>query len=206
MKNKIMRRIILIIIVIFVFYIGYEIYKESKIRSVEESGSIIQIEKVAETKTIVDKEESAETKLVSEKEKINVPKTYLGFEVAAELIIPKIDLKTNVLKNYTKNAMDTCATKFWGPEPNEIGNFCIVGHNYEKENMFYNLIDIEIGDEMYLLDNKNGKVTYKVYDIYKVKPENTDSLRQDTEGKRIITLITCVNYSNKRLIVQAIET
>ena len=101
--------------------------------------------------------------------------------------------------------MDICASKFWGPEPNKIGNFCIVGHNYNKENMFSNLINLNIGDEIYLIDNKNGKITYTIFDIYKVKPQNTSPLDQNTAGKRIITLITCVNYSNNRLIVQAVE-
>ena len=50
-----------------------------------------------------------------------------------------------------------------------------------------------------------GKYTYTIYDIYKVKPENTASLNQETNGKRIVTLITCVNYSNTRLIIKAVE-
>lgn len=85
------------------------------------------------------------------------------------------------------------------------GNFCITGHNYKKDNMFYDLINLEIGDEFYLLDNKNGKYTYTIYDIYKVNPKNTECLNQNTDGKRIVTLITCVNYSNTRLIIQAKE-
>ncbi len=59
--------------------------------------------------------------------------------------------------------------------------------------------------EFYLLDNKNGKYTYTIYDIYKVNPKNTECLNQNTNGKRIVTLITCVNYSNTRLILQAAQ-
>ena len=137
------------------------------------------------------------------KEKIDT--TYKGLEVAAKLFIPKIDLETNVLEEYSKNGLDVCASKFWGPEANEVGNFCIAGHNYDKENMFNHLIDLKIGDEIYLTDNKNGKFAYTIYDIYKVKPQNTAPIEQDTNGKRVVTLITCVNYSRNRLIVQAIE-
>ena len=64
---------------------------------------------------------------------------------------------------------------------------------------------LKTGDEIYLLDNQNGKYVYTIYDIYKVKPNNTSPLKQNTNGKRIITLITCVNYSDNRLIVQAVE-
>lgn len=192
--KKIMRTIIAVMIFYILLYISYGFYKENKIRLVEEKNeSNIEIEKNMEKNTNIASEES------------NVPATYLGFEVTAQLIIPNINLETNILKNYTEEAMDVCASKFWGPEPNEIGNFCIVGHNYNKENMFNNLIDLKIGDEIYLIDNKNGKITYTIFDIYKVKPQNTSPLDQNTAGKRIITLITCVNYSNNRLIVQAVE-
>ena len=60
-------------------------------------------------------------------------------------------------------------TKYYGPHVNEIGNYCIAAHNYDKENMFNHIIELEIGDEIFLSDNRNGKCKYKVYDIYKVK-------------------------------------
>lgn len=205
MKNKIVRKIVLAIIVILVLYIGYGIYKENKIRSVEKVGDITQLNKVANATPIAEIEEDDETEVEAEKEKVTVPTEYLGFDVAAELVIPKLDLRTNVLKKYSESAMDVCPTKFWGPEPNEIGNFCIVGHNYQKGNMFYNLAKLEVGDKICLLDNINGEVMYEIYDIYKVRPENTNPIGQETDGKKIVTLITCVNYSDKRLIVQAVE-
>ncbi len=134
-----------------------------------------------------------------------LPKTYMNYEVIAKLEIPKINLETYVLKDYTIEGMKVCSSKFFGPEPNEVGNFCIAGHNYEQENMFNHLINLEKGDELYLSDNKNGKVTYTIYDIYRVKPQNTAPIGQETNGNKIVTLITCVNYSRSRLIVQAVE-
>lgn len=190
-KNLI-KSIFILVIFSTLMYISVGVYKESRIKLKEKSKNKIQVEETKETTEEV-------------REKVNIPNTYLDYEVTAKLVIPKIELETYILKDYTKERMDVCPTKFWGPEPNEIGNFCITGHNYKKDNMFYNLIDLEIGDEFYLLDNKNGKYTYTIYDIYKVKPQNTDSLEQDTGGKRIVTLITCVNYSDTRLIIQAVE-
>lgn len=196
-KNNIIDKIksvIAIIIFCILVYVGYGVYKENKIRLVEGSSqNNIKIERVAETTKI------------EEKEIVNIEDNYLGFDVAAKLIIPKINLETYILEDYSKEGMKVCASKFWGPNPNEIGNFCIAGHNYDKENMFNHLIDLEIGDALYLLDNENGKVEYKIYDIYKVKPENVEPISQETNGKRVITLITCVNYSQNRLIVQAVE-
>jgi len=190
--KKILRKIILSLIVIASIYFTYGFYKENKIRLVIEEDKV-KLQKV-EAKIEVDNIKKAE-----------VPSEFLGYEVTAKLVIPEIELETNILKKYTEDGLDVCATKFWGPEPNEVGNFCIVGHNYDKENMFNDLIDLEIGSEIKLIDNINGEKLYEVYDIYKVKPENTNPLNQETDGKRVITLITCVNYSNTRLIVQAIE-
>ena len=193
-KTKILIKFIIILIFLFIiFYVLTGIYNESKIKLKEGEKSKIQIERIAS---------KPETNSI---EKVDIAKSYLGFKVAAKLIVPKINLETYVLEEYTKEGMDLCPTKFWGPNANEIGNFCITGHNYKKDNMFYDLINLSIGDEFELLDNKNGKYTYTIYDIYKVKPDNTSSLNQNTKGKRVVTLITCVNYSNTRLIIKAIE-
>ena len=117
--------------------------------------------------------------------------------------IPKIKLETFVLDSKEEDAMWICPTKYYGPHVNEIGNYCIAAHNYDKENMFNHIIELEIGDEIFLSDNRNGKCKYKVYDIYKVKPTDTIVLSQSTNGNIDITLITCSDYSSKRIIVKA---
>lgn len=187
------RMFILTAIVCIIVYICYGVYEENKIRLVDEATPRLEIQRTVETK------ES------TPKEKVNISERYLGFPVIAKLIIPKINLETYVLRDYTTEGMEVCISKYWGPEPNEVGNFCIAGHNYEKDNMFHHLIDLEIGDELYLLDNEHGRFSYTIYDIYKVKPQNTAPLEQKMGGKRVVTLITCVNYSRNRLIVQAVE-
>lgn len=192
-KAKI-RIAILGILFCIAFYVGIGIYKESKVELVEENKVIV--EKVSEELPITE---------VVPVEIETVPETYMNYEVIAKLEIPKINLETNVLKNYTTDGMKVCSSKFFGPEPNEVGNFCIAGHNYDQENMFNHLINLEKGDELFLTDNKNGKIAYTIYDIYRVKPQNTAPIGQETNGNKIVTLITCVNYSRSRLIVQAIE-
>lgn len=192
MKSKI-RIAILGILFCITFYVVIGIYRENKIKLVEENKPLV--EKVAEEIPIVP---------VIPTETEILPKTYMGYEVIAKLEIPKINLETNVLNDYTADGMKVCSSKFFGPEPNRVGNFCIAGHNYDQENMFNHLINLEKGDELYLTDNKNGKITYTIYDIYRVKPQNTAPIGQETNGNKIVTLITCVNYSRSRLIVQAI--
>ena len=137
------------------------------------------------------------------KEKIDL--TFKGYYVCAKLEIPKISLTTNDLEEYSKKALSVCVTKFWGVEPNKIGNFCIAGHNTQNKNMFYNLRKLKVGDTIFLTDKEIGKVEYEVFKIYRVSPDNTDCLDPLTKYEREITLITCTNDAQKRLIIKARE-
>lgn len=137
--------------------------------------------------------------------KEEVIKTYNGYKVTAKLEIPRINLETYVLEDYSTNALNVSVTKFWGADPNEPGNFCIAGHNFIRKNMFRNLKKLKNGDKLYILDNKVGKIEYEIYDIYKVEPKDTSCLSQETNGKKEVTLITCTNDSKKRIIVKAME-
>ena len=195
-KDKIKSKLRIAILSIII-YSGFGFYKEKQIELVEEENPQIIIENVYKEVKI-----NSVTPVKIEQEL--VPQKYLNYDVIAKLEIPKIQLETNVLKNYTIEGMKVCSSKFYGPEPNEIGNFCIAGHNTKRENMFNHLIDLEKGDELYLTDNNNGKIGYTIYNIYRVKPQNTSPIVQETNGNKIVTLITCVNYSKSRLIVQAI--
>ena len=131
---------------------------------------------------------------------------YKGYTVSAKLTIPKIDLETYVFEEYDEEAMWICPTKYFGPNPNKIGNYCIAAHNYKKKNMFNHIIELEEKDKIYLTDNENGKIEYEVYDVYKVEPTDNTPLVQETNGQVEITLITCSDYSSKRIIVKARKT
>ena len=195
MINKILKLLIILIISIIIGNTLYGIYKEAKISNVPGKKSVENGFSIAEFMTGKDNEEKSE--------QINLPTTYKGYEVSAQLYIPKINLNTYVLDDKSDEAMWICPTKYYGPEPNEVGNYCIAAHNYDKENMFNHIIELEIGDTIYLSDNKNGKVKYEVYDIYKAIPSNTEALLQNTSGRTELTLITCSDYSSKRIIVKA---
>ncbi len=141
---------------------------------------------------------------------LEYPKEYIdnnfnGYEVCAKLEIPKISLTTNVLSEYSKKALSICVTRFWGVKPNTVGNFCIAGHNTKSKNMFYNLKNLKIGDTIFLTDHEVGKVEYEVFKIYKVSPNNTDCLDPLTKYEKEITLITCTNDAQKRLIIKGRE-
>lgn len=206
----IISNILLLCIVFVLSYMIYGMYKEAKVRTLsmkEDVQNWISQEQILKNDldNMYKSNNGYEATKVIKMPEVEVVKEYEGYEVECRLEISKIELNTNVLKEYSSNGLEVCASKYYGPDANEIGNYCIAGHNYNKENMFNHLIDLEIGDSILLTDNENGVVEYIIYDMYKVKPQNIEPLSQETDGKREITLITCVNYSKNRLIVKARE-
>ena len=207
MKVKKERQIIKIIIffalISIIAWIIKEEIVENKIKDKEVSMYDTQTVTNYENKTI---EESNEvTKDIEEYPKEEIVSNYKGYDVIAKLTIPKIDLETYVLKDYSIEALNISVTKFWGADANKIGNFCIAGHNFKNKNMFRNLKKLEIGDKLNISDNEIGKIEYEIYEIYKVEPEDVRCLSQDTNETREVTLITCTNDSKKRIIVKARE-
>lgn len=211
--KSIIRTFIVLFILSIIFYMIYGWYRESKIKVVKNiKTELTKVEKQDSTENILrgieneDREANKENEEMQKKNQLEepVPNEYLGYKVSARLEIPKLNINSNVLEEYSTEGLEVCISKFWGSNPNEIGNYCIAGHNYGRKNMFGYLGDLEIGDEIYLSDNKNGKFSYTIYDKYRIEAYNTEPLSQNT-NKREITLITCTSYSNKRLIIKATE-
>lgn len=187
-----LRLLIVFIISVIIGNMAYGMYKEMSLTEGPKNEANIDQKNI--TITSADKTIQAINK---------IPASYKGYKVSAKLKIPKINLETYVFEEYDEEAMWICPTKYFGPNPNEEGNYCIAAHNYKKENMFNHIIELEANDVIYLTDNKNGECKYKVYDIYKVEPTDNAPLKQEANGQVEITLITCSDYSSKRIIVKA---
>ena len=69
--------------------------------------------------------------------------------------------------------------------------------------MFGKLSQIEMGALCTLEDVRGNTVTYKVYDKFVVDPTDVSCTSQLTNGQKILTLITCTNYGQQRLVVKA---
>ena len=127
-----------------------------------------------------------------------------NYKTEAVLTYPKLGISYPVLSEESEKLLKISLCKYWGPKPNEVGNYCIVGHNYKSGRMFGKLSMAANGDEVKLKAN-DKEVTYKVYNIYKVEPTDVSCTSQLTNGKREITLITCTNFGQQRLVVKARE-
>lgn len=127
------------------------------------------------------------------------------YYTVASIDIPSIDVHYPILNLTTDELLKMSPTKFWGPEPNEEGNFCIVGHNYRNKKFFSKVPLLENGDIIQITDLKGRTLDYAVYDKYVVDPSNVECTSQRTNGMKEITLITCTNDSKRRVIVKARE-
>lgn len=129
-----------------------------------------------------------------------------SYKVSATINIPKINISYPIISEVTEENLKIAPSKLYGPEPNQVGNFCIVGHNYRDKTQFSKLSVLENGDIVELTDRKNHKLRYKVYDKYKVEETDLDCTSQETKGQIELTLITCTNSSkNKRLVIKCVS-
>lgn len=202
MKTKSKKNVVNIFLVAIIFsvltWLGIEEYKEKNIK--EES---YKVENVSTNASNSNEKEYNKIEEVYEKEEVALE--YKGYDVIAKLEIPEISLETYILKTYSNESLNISVVKFWGAKPNTSGNFCIAGHNFKNKNMFHDLKELNIGDNLFIIDNNVGRVEYEIYNIYKVSPEDVSCLSQETEGKKQVTLITCTNDSKERIIVKAKE-
>ena len=123
----------------------------------------------------------------------------------ATIYIPSIDCTYPIINETTDELLKISPTKFWGADPNEVGNFCIVGHNYRNSKFFSKVPRLEDGDTIEITDLSDRTLVYEVYDKYVVDPSDVNCTSQRTNGKKEITLITCTDDSKQRVIVKARE-
>ncbi len=202
-QKKFINYILIGAILSIMIWLGVEEYKDNQIKK-----EVVEYQ--TENLSTVDVLDGTEETEQNKTEEAVYPKEevisqYRGYKVAAKLEIPNIELETYILEKYSVAALNISVTKFWGAEPNEIGNFCVAGHNFQNKNMFRNLKKLEIGNRLFISNNTIGKIEYEIYDIYKVQPEEVECLSQETGGKREVTLITCTNDSKQRIIIKARE-
>lgn len=173
---------------------------------------------VVNSEVIAENIDASNSNVIVENAKINVttpekttkleeyktmPREIKGHKVVGKIQIPKINLETYILAETNNKALNVSVTKLCGPEINEIGNFCIAGHNYNK--FFAKIKNLKIKDNIILTDTYDRSVLYEVYDTFQTSPQDIKCLSQETKEEKELTLITCTKGAIKRIIVKATE-
>ena len=165
---------------------------------VSQQVNIDEIEKVTVTREIE----------ISDEQKVTARDGTVYYTIG-QINIPAIDCEYPILASDTENydtLLKIAPVKFHGANPNEVGNFCIVGHNYRNSQFFSKVPNLEIGDIIEITDTFGKTLEYEVYDKYITVDTDTSCTSQMTDGRREITLITCTDASDEnRVIVKARE-
>ena len=129
--------------------------------------------------------------------------TYKGFTVCGKIEIPSISLSYPVLDRATKASMEASVGISYGPGLNQVGNTVIMGHNYRDRTFFSNLKNVKENDAIYITDTTGKRVKYTVYNIYETGSSDFEYASRDTAGKMEITLSTCTDDVQSRLVIWA---
>lgn len=146
---------------------------------------------------------STESKVEPEDKKA---KSTLPSGLEGVLSIPSIRLKAPVVAGASAENLDRALGSISGMDkPGELnGSYAIAGHQSHVFGEFFNRLDeLQIG-ERFSYETLKEKMTFEVFDIEIVKPNEVNSLKRQ-EGIALLSLVTCYpERSNKfRLIVHA---
>lgn len=125
--------------------------------------------------------------------------------VLGTIEIPKIGASYPVISTTTAEYLKIAPTKLAGVGLNEKGNCSIIGHNYENDKFFSKLGDLSKDDVVYIKEKDGMKRVYSVTEKKEISANDVSCLEQNTNDKRQVTLITCTNVKNKRLVVKCEE-
>ena len=130
------------------------------------------------------------------------------YTTIAILNIPSLGIEYPILSETSTQLLKVSLTKYWGANPNEVGNMVVVGHNYKNNKFFGKLPNIKHGDIIKIKDFKGRTLEYKVYETSVIDPYDNSCTSQLTNGQTEITLITCYYengsaHATKRFVVKA---
>jgi len=202
-KEKKIRKYLLIMIGIFfilfgISFLSYKYIKELRLNKIEEESIELYLEKEntqEEQKETIEQEEVKE-----EKKEEQVIIDYIGV-----IEIPKINLKKGIVSsnskynNVNKNIYTISNSTF--PNEEEISHIILAGHSGNSYiSYFRNLKKLKKDDLIYFYYN-NQTYIYSITKTYEV--EKTGTIAVGIYSKDAMTLITCVDNSNKQLVIVA---
>ena len=128
------------------------------------------------------------------------------YETIGIVTIPKLNITYPILSETTDELMKVAPCKFHGANPNEVGNLCIIAHNYKRKGVFFSDVPTLVtGDIVEIQDLSQRTIQYEVYDVHTVNPDNVEDTSQKTNGRKEVTLITCTDDGKQRVIVRCKE-
>lgn len=117
--------------------------------------------------------------------------------------IDKLKIDYPILSTASEEYLSIAPCRFAGPDPNNIGNLCIAGHNYIDNTFFAKITNLENDDEITIYDLNGNSKSYYVTSKFEVSSDNLECTLQNTNGEMWLTLMTCNSLRGTRHIVRA---
>lgn len=122
--------------------------------------------------------------------------------VIGTIKISKTGQEYPIIGKWSYKLLKISICRYKGGAPNQAGqNLVLIGHNYKSGAHFGNLKSLEVGDEILLTATGGEPVRYEIYEMEGVKPDAFSALEK-WRGEAGLTLMTCKNNGNNRLIVR----
>lgn len=135
----------------------------------------------------------------------NLPNTgsYTENIIIGEIKIPILNISYPIFSMLDDETLKVSPCIFYGKLPPDTGNLCIAGHNYNNNQFFSLIYKLKKEDKIYIYDLNNHEYVYSVFDNYEVKTDDLSPIYLYNENQCELTLITCNNLNNNRIIIKA---
>ncbi|MGN1311136.1 MAG: sortase [Clostridia bacterium] len=156
------------IILIFIIHLFWQNYSEKHVKKISES--------TVKNYNL--------TRLYSKNAESTIKANDNLISIIGTIEIPKINISYPIFSDYSNELLKISVCKFYGPDINTIGNFCIIGHNYNTSDFFSNLYLLESKDIINIYNSNRNMLSYEVYESYEVEPDNLSYLSQETNRRK----------------------
>lgn len=137
----------------------------------------------------------------------NLPKVrfYKNYPTVGNISIPKTKVSYPILLDTSAQALEIAVGVTYpsSPEINQPGNVVIIGHNYRNGKLFSNNKKLVVGDTIQIKGLDNKTLNYTIYEIFETTPTDTAYMTRNTDGRIEISLSTCTDDGNNRLVILA---
>lgn len=129
--------------------------------------------------------------------------SYNNTKIIGFIEISKLNIYYPIFNDISDELLKISPCRFSGPLPNQTGNLCIAGHNYDNYKFFSRLYLLKTNDEIKLYDTNGNKTSYFVFNNYEVNSSDLSPLTTSTPNTKELTLVTCNNFNSNRIIIKA---
>ena len=123
--------------------------------------------------------------------------------IIGEKKIPVLNISYPIFSKLDDDTLKISPCIFYGNLPPDTGNLCIAGHNYDNSQFFSLIYKLKKEDKIYIYDLNNHEYVYSVFANYEVKTDDLSPIYLYNNNLCELTLITCNNLNNNRIIIKA---